>query len=300
MGQPVARRRRAPRRRARGDRVRQRRQQILRVGRVDGGLPVETRGRRGRRLAAGRARAGSRAARRARAPAGTAPASRPGGGRASEAGTTVDAGQLGAGQRVLARRRATGRRGRRPPPGPGRDSACRTPRPRSPSRCAGRGRGSRAPRACAARSRPDLGERLLADVAAGDRQRDARHDVAVGAHVAGVVAGAARDLVEVRPDLGGTAVGSGSGLSAGSCRTRQHVGPADAQRHRRAVAVVARGDHGVDAARHAEPRRPAPAPRGSRPPFERMSGQFSFTPTPAARRRSTPASAARERARDLA
>src|SRR5207247_6296567 len=47
------------------------------------------------------------------------------------------------------------------------------------------------------RPMPDLGERLVAYVPAGDRHRDARHDVSVGADVAGVVRSAARDVVEV-------------------------------------------------------------------------------------------------------
>lgn len=61
------------------------------------------------------------------------------------------------------------------------------------------------------RPAPDLFERLRADGATGDRHRDARHDVAVRVHVAGVVPGAARDVIEV---------------SAGSRRSpRSCVGP---------------------------------------------------------------------------
>src|SRR3989454_8492176 len=44
---------------------------------------------------------------------------------------------------------------------------------------------------------PDLRERLVAHVPARDGHGDARHDIAVGADVTGVVRGAARDVVEI-------------------------------------------------------------------------------------------------------
>ena len=70
----------------------------------------------------------------------------------------------------------------------------------SSSTCAGRAPGWPAP-AHVVRVVPDLGERRLADVAADHRQGHARRDVAIGAHVAGVVTGPAQRLVQIRADL---------------------------------------------------------------------------------------------------
>ena len=196
-------------------------------------------GRRRRRPAGGdRARRGRRAASRRRTgsePAGvTAPPRGQGGaGATHRGGHHGHAGHLGAGQRVLA-----GRRGRTVQVAVLDQRLART------ARAEGRGRAAgarvqvahpdrRAP-AHVARVAPDLGERRLADVAADDRQRHARRDVAVGAHVAGVVAGPAQRLVEIGHGPRASVVGSGSGCSVRVAEHALQVGAADAQQDGRA------------------------------------------------------------------